>query len=484
MRPRAIESVLPELERLGSTGVLPGESACAAWFVRVGAVRPGLSGPWCVADPDWAEAAMPARDSQDLLRRTALRDPLYRCHVDLMVCRVLQGVAASGRWARLEELLQGAFVNFVPRFVQLLEWCAVGASCRAHELTEQAWNDATHRVEGEEGATLANWDRHLWGDVAGGPAALFPALEEGYGPLAGASVNVNALTEEMNPAEEQLFAVLVQRSRHGEGIPLRQETVAVAQRLRTRGLPVRLWAGGPDTPQRLNWIGVVSAVRMVSTQPPAGTESEGALLRGVDRDLLRSSRVEVLEEVQAFLPPDGLWSVAERGGTILPCIGREPGRRAWPSKEEVLPAPSGYRVPDVESLRAIGQLRSLSPAADEALLLLGQHYLYGVLIQGLLVEALDHELGSETLTLASPDSHDEGGVTRVLYAPRPEGEEREQTAGYPVYELGSLDDVFAQIAQDLGLRGALVVYSHTGEGAWAAGLRLLRAAGLVARRPP
>lgn len=56
----------------------------------------------------YLRSVLPARDRLDLMRKTKVRDPQYRLHLDLSMARVIQIIARGERWKRFEELVFGA----------------------------------------------------------------------------------------------------------------------------------------------------------------------------------------------------------------------------------------------------------------------------------------------------------------------------------------------------------------------------------------
>src|SRR5881397_419788 len=122
MRPEDIEQVLPTLETLATHGGARPVSDHVAWLRSVGAAVASPGTDWAVPSSTWLEAATPARDRLDVLRRTVIRDPGYRAHLDLALSSVLFAIGITERWRRFEELVRGPFLIFAPRFVQLLEW--------------------------------------------------------------------------------------------------------------------------------------------------------------------------------------------------------------------------------------------------------------------------------------------------------------------------------------------------------------------------
>jgi len=111
--------------------------------------------------------------------------------------------------------------------------------------------------------------------------------------------------------------------------------------------------------------------------------------------------------------------------------------------------------------------------------MLADHPLYGFWIQTLLIEALDRELGEETL-LFVPPTHmivkDVESATRVYYRPRLGT--KKQTRH--LLELGTLDDVMNRIAASVSVRPVATLGDTAGP--WAMSLGLLARVGIVQTR--
>ena len=107
---------------------------------------------------------------------------------------------------------------------------------------------------------------------------------------------------------------------------------------------------------------------------------------------------------------------------------------------------------------------------------LADHPLFGFWLQILLLEALDRELGEETLLFAPPPHAIVGDVeaaTRVYYRPRSEPNRQLQA----LLELGALDDVMSRVANGVGVRPVAVLGDRAGP--WAMSLALLATVGIT-----
>jgi hypothetical protein len=154
----------------------------------------------------------------------------------------------------------------------------------------------------------------------------------------------------------------------------------------------------------------------------------------------------------------------------------------WPHTGECLDLPEGARVPGLEALRTVSRPRSQSGEADQALELLGRHLVFGILLQVFLIEALDRELGHESLTVTAPPGlpGEAEQQSRVLYSPPAEGEDAEAQRS-PVHDLGAFEETLGVVARALGVEAAPLAYGSEGHGPWSAALGLMRGAGVVCR---
>ncbi|MCI0390298.1 MAG: hypothetical protein MOB07_16230 [Acidobacteria bacterium] len=484
MRPQEIDKLIPALEQLACCGGVSTNVNDGDWLLLVGAAWKNEETGWLLADWEWIDSSLPARDELDLLRKTAIRDPRYRFHLDVMISSVLQAIARSCRWARLEELLGGPFINFAPRFVQLLELASSETGTACLELTEASWQGLARRIEGDDADTFEKWDSALWGDVRGGAVAIFPLLTDLYAPLVGRAVNVNTRLEDIDENTEWLLVQLIKSGMIAEGVYLSDERRTVLGQLWRLGLPVRRWLSATGgTPHVL--AGLVGPVRLIARNASFVHTSDGAQLFCVERDLIRKSQALSFDQDGPKALPEGLWTVWKEKIEALATPGISSKSGNWPREQSDAPqSPQWSCVPPLANLEAIAQSRSKSPEVDQSLLLLGQHILFGFLIQLLLVDALDRELGQETLTLKPPMDQKVENIeyaTHVLYRPASDPGVNDDVA-LPEYDLGSLDDVLGMVAEKFGIRGAPLIFRSENNGAWSNALSLLRAAGVVVGR--
>jgi hypothetical protein len=157
----------------------------------------------------------------------------------------------------------------------------------------------------------------------------------------------------------------------------------------------------------------------------------------------------------------------------------------WPdeSHKEI---PEGYAVPTLPVLLAAGKSRSASPQVDTALQWLGDHPLYGFLLQLLLLEALDRELGDETLVFVPGTSYEDNdccneAATRVVYQPRAQGDGTTEMR-LPAYDLGMVDPVIEEVSHSFGIDRIVHPYILGRCGTWSTAFRLLRQAEVISDR--
>lgn len=412
-----LEQALVDLAVRGHAASLPGE---AAWFEQVGiAMREGDR--W-LAHPDWLACALPAPSAKDLTVRTLLRDPWYRLHIDVAVAAVCRAIGSSERWKRLDELLAGPLRALAPRVASLLARAATTE-------TDTSWDAA---------------DTYCWGH-SGAADVLFPLL-------VASAATWHATPVYLHDAPAKLVHLVVATSA-GEGLRL---DVGEAQDLLDGAAPVWVRALGDGTtevtltaPVHVAWPGDAPdvATHPFSLGAPAAARVRSALVS------------------PAGLGTSSFWVALEDGVRSHAFAGTAAGTE-WPDNAGL---PKSQALLDLVRARPSGLGRT--DEADAALFRLADHPLYGLWLQLLLLEALDRELGEETLLFAiPPGSH---GHVQVLYRPRTQrGEARAS-----MRDLGGLDAVLDRVARGVGLTtvGAL------GEvrGTWTLGLGLLGQVGLV-----
>jgi hypothetical protein len=108
-----------------------------------------------------------------------------------------------------------------------------------------------------------------------------------------------------------------------------------------------------------------------------------------------------------------------------------------------------------------------------------------MLLQLLLLEALDRELGEETLILAPPLGRKVENIeaaTRLLYRPREDVTNREETRKRRFLALGGLDQAVGQLARHLGVSTVAAIGDWSSSAAWSRALALMHTAQLIVGR--
>lgn len=462
MRPVDLSLLQNDLHFLAVHGRAQVNPVHKDWLHATGAVQSAPGTTCCFAVREWLNATLPAEDERDLVRRTLLRDPLYRLYVDGMVASVLQKIGATARWARFEQLLTGTLMPFAPRLVALMEWQSMLKQKPPYELDLADWQ----RTDVYDLPLFAKWDEWNWGDC-GDAAKMFPLLEALYIPLIGLPV---FFPSESDAACNGLLAGLAEAARQGEGIRI-MESEAGLLCLAQTGVPLRL----RQTQQNGNIAFLVGAITVGSDAAPAFTPEDCG--NDIPEHARQSSRMHTDREggeVSVFQLSDG-----------KPCVAFldvDVRSRAWPEKWEGA-SPENLALPTLSALRALVKTQRQEQGMEADLETLSRHALYGFLLQVLLLEALDRELGEESLLIASRENaefEDSAPEIRILYRTRAGAEgpmERRE-----MVELGALDPVMNAIAKRLGLEKVYMSY-RTGEGAWSFALRLMRTADMVQGGP-
>jgi hypothetical protein len=479
---RLKQELLPVLEAFATYGAARVDSELQAWVRNSGVAETAQSGEWMAPSRGWIEDVLPAGNSLDLLRRTVLLLPSYRAHLDIVLCAVLHAVGSSERWARFEELLFGPYAPFAQRFAALLEWQEREIGVKAVELGQHIWQEADRKISSRLLHTFSLWDEELWG-ASGNPNLLFPLLDDLYLPLIESPIYLAADTDEFPDETTDIITGLINAAKHGEGVLLPMSVgIEESARLIPLGLPVRLLPSPAASGYCvLGLTGRVTLRRRDGFQvaEPAFTPMPEGVPFGAQRSDFCESSLE--------RPPDSMgtfWEVADDQKAFSAFISIDRKLDRWPANP-MDEAPPWSRIPIMETLGAVGKPRRLSPEADEALLAMGNHTLYGFLLQLLLLEALDRELGEETLVLAPPIDRkvqDLEGATVVLYRCRLTANPPREIGRRPLYELGSLDSVLDRLSSEIGILRVCRPYMEEDAGPWSRSLRMLRSAQIVIAR--
>lgn len=458
MRPVNLIALQNDLHLLAIHGGIQTHAAHKQWLHSTGIVHTAPGTSWCPAVKEWLGATLPAEDERDLVRRTLLRDPLYRLYVDGMVAAVLQKIGATARWTRFEELITGTLKPFAPRLVALMEWQSVIKQKAPFELdlSDWQWTDA------EVLEVFKVWDEWNWGDC-GDAAMMFPLLETLYMPLIELPV---FFPPESDAACNGLLAGLAEAARQGEGISIvaREERL---MRLVQTGVPLRV----RSTQHNGSIVFLIGPIHVASDAIPAYTSGD------CENDIPEHAKHS------SWIRPD-----MESGGSLvfqllegkqgIAFLNVDSRSTVWPERWEEA-SPENLAMPSLSMLRTLVKAHRPEQGVDAGLEALSRHPLYGFWLQVLLLEALDRELGEESLLIASvKDDEMEEDTPEVRLFYRPRSGAAGMTVRREMAELGVLDDVMDAIAKRLGLQKVCMPYI-TGEGPWSFALRLLRSAEII-----
>jgi hypothetical protein len=448
--PPDLDVLQADLVELALGGTIVPDSGAFEWLEAVGVARM-TDDKVTIADEDWLLCALPSPSAQDLLIRTLLRDPLYRLHVDLYLSEVVVAVGLSGRWSRLEKLLFEELAVLAPRLVAMVEYVRSGNNTLEH----------THWREFEplEWEVVSLLDERCWG-VSGPPHEMFPILRTQYPKFASAPVFFRS--------SDKLVWSIVLAAVSGEAIRIPGERLSELSGLIQQGVP--LWWHHLNDGQVEVTLTTPCRIRGAIEEVPTH-----AFSRAVS-DLVREH--SALLPVHPVTTRSSFWEITAGSDIGLAFVGNS-SREDWPSDQDAVlrNLPIGERLADLVGSRR--SERSMADPADEALRKLADHPLYGLWIQILLIEALDRELGEETL-LYAPPTHaivkDIEAATRVYYRPRAEA----AVTTRPLLELGELDDVMPRVANSVAIRTVAAFGDEAGS--WAMSLALLARVGLVQTR--
>jgi hypothetical protein len=451
-RPDDLDDLQGSLEELAVGGSISATVSCRDWLESI-CIAEAAGANQLIGTQDWLHCSLPAPSGSDLLVRTLLRDPLYRLHIDLVLAGVVSAIGTSGRWRRLEELLFGDLQALSPRIASLLKWVQTGSRLAS-------WEDVEWRhLDALSPETAARFDRRCWGTTG---ESLFAVLHARYPNLAGTPVFVDV--------DDALLTATIVAAANGEGVKVSGTDEPLLLDLSKGGAPV-WWRQRGDGSLEVTLSSPCRA-RGVEGDSPTSLFS-----RGVPA-LSRTRSATTILGMSNGLDRSNFWPVAESNMPGLAFCGSARGKR-WPSDDD---AP-GRALPLQQHLsdlvRARRKERGASDPADDALRRLAEHTLFGFWIQVLLLEALDRELGEETLLLAPPTHtlvEDIEGATYVYYQPRRIAELERITT----LEIGPLDTVMTQVAAATGINsvGAL----GDAAGPWSMGLALLAQVGVAQTR--
>lgn len=428
------------------------------WLVACGIARPAPShSKWLAPTLPYLNAVLPAKDRQDLFRRTAIRDPLYRLHLDLALARVLQIIAKSERWTRFEDLAFGALSPLSQRLLSLLEWVADHSGHPANGLSDVHWDRFEVEVCGDAVARFRFLDNHLWGH-ARDAADLFPLIEDLYLPLIEQPVHF-----ELSDLKAKVMVALIEAARVDDGITLSADEFVVCEELRRAGAPILCRPG-------TLLCSLVGRVEMSLTEfTTAQSWPMKSAPLGVPA-LARKSELHIVADEISWLRPTEAKNLTNHATFLSIC----PDLEKWPDSS-ISNAPPWGQLPGGGTLSEAALLKKAS-GLEDSVIALDSHPLYGLLLQFLVSEALDRELGDETLLLAPPldkvGPETEWG-TSVLYRPSSKSEIGGGTQSIGYLGLGTLDRVMDRIAHQLSTEVLPLPYFRDDYGLWSWGLHLL-----------
>lgn len=438
------------------------------WLLSIGVAQRSDEPDWLAPTNQFIADSLPSQNAFDLVRRVAVRDPMYRLHLDWSLITVIHAVAAAERWRRLEEILFDSCRAVAPRLMQLLEWQIARIGRAARELTDADWNRTHQSILNGQGATFSKWDQQLWGECRG-PADLFPLLLSLYLPLCKLPVHIIGGEPPDERTHDHCLRLLVEAAVQGEGVEFDASRAVVIRNLQDRGVPVRIWEQGSSHFRAL----LVAPVTFESS-PSANPNSYSPAPVSVPAAARRSCSVS---RDRSRLP-SRLSALDSRENTFIPCSVPADCTR-WPAQSSDA-IPNWIPLPSASELDAAVKRRD----GDQPLRDLAEHPLYGLLLQLLLLEALDRELGEETVILAPPvnrriENFDQWAETVVLYRPREDKTNNLPLLARGFHVLGRFDDVFAVIAREVGV-AKIASPLEPGSGTpWSRALALMSTADLI-----
>lgn len=470
-----LESLLPELENLAMFGAARIPEKYRLFLVAIGVVNEDSLETWSTPTASWLDDTLPCKDNKELLRRTILRNYQYRAHLDIYIASVLHAIGITERWQRMEELVFGQLLPFMPRFVQLLEWQQEKNGKPIHQMTDSEWLTAEQRVTEDNKSLFSAWDDYLWGENRS-PASMFPLLIDLYLPLLNIPVDINSSSIKLSDNAVSILAQLMNAAFNRDGLTIPGDLKIHVDDLIQKGLPVRvirnkdgfinIWLVGP-----VSFSGNIQPIDMKysQTQIPSGiAESVSRNTYLKSENDTKTARKDFLSRIDDEVALFTFFSIDNKNGL-------------WPD-DTSYKNPPWLKLPGKNVLKEIGKPRSLSQEVDKNLFDLCNHNLFGFLIQVLLLEALDRELGEETLLMAPPIHHRTDNIeteTHIIYQPRSTSGPDRSRVRQPSYDLGLLDEIFSELARRLCIKQICYPYENELIGPWAFSIKLLRDAGII-----
>lgn len=470
-RPQDIIQLASVVDRLVTYGGVRAPKDTATYLRSVGVAAADDKSEWHWPTQNFLTQALPALDMNDLIRRVVIRDPQYRLHIDLSMCSVIHSVAISERWPRFEELMFGQCKMLAPRFGQILSWLSSRLEQPIRAIPSVKFQQAI--VENAV-PVFRDWDAAIWGDSRG-PADLFPLLLDLYVPLLNQPCHVHSAAD----VNHTLLASLIAAAKNGEGLILPAGQLADLRVLQAQGLPIRV----EPRPNRSAYAYVIGTIELVSDEC-ARIGDLAEVHSGLTDHAKRSRLIPPVYDCPR-------WSVQSHSELLAP-TSVDHNTSRWPN-ETVTDSPDWLTLPGSDLISTAAKRRTDSLEADVALQQVARHPLYGFILQLFLIEALDRELGEETLALALPqnrklESLDDWAATNVLYRPRYKSDENQDQDKVQESELdgflvlGSIDQVVPIIGREVGINGVATPY-HSDALPWSRAIYLMSTAGIVDGRP-
>ncbi|MBT2989943.1 MAG: hypothetical protein KME65_13395 [Candidatus Thiodiazotropha sp. (ex Ctena orbiculata)] len=468
-----LDELVRDLEVLATYGRGRIRKSHRQWLNNIGVLVDGRESEEVQPRRDWLDKTLPCTDWRELLCQSLLRDPNYRLHVDIAVSAIIQTIGATGRWARFEALVFQSFNYFVPRFAGLLGLISRTYNKEPYELTLEDWQSMDAECAGADLDVFVEWDKALWG-VSSNYTEMFPLLERRYLPISDGAVFFSDVGGE---TENKLLATLILAAGEGEGVLCTAEELRTCEIIAARGVPLRVI----ESDRGMYLAGLCGCIEFAYENSEQGVFK--AFGSGVPLTARKSQFVPYVEPGTDC----SLWQVVEQNARCVGFVSLATDGESWPdqvkeNKQDSNRIVEQTMLPWCSELKRLVAPRKSSGRADEALGLVANHLFTGFLIQVLLLEALDRELGEETLILAPPTGarvDDLEGETHVFYRPR---QVAGDVGGYSeTLDLGLIDDVLDVVAASVGLEKVFVPFKGPA-GPWSLGLRLMRSADLVRGR--
>ena len=373
------------------------------------------------------------------------------------MARVIQIIARGERWTRFELLAFGVLRPLSQKLLSLAEWVAEHSGQTPNSLSEAHWNQFEDDICGSFSPRFQSWDNHLWGH-ARDAADLFPLLEDLYLPVTDQPVHFH-----LSDQQAQLMASLIEAARVDDGVLLSSDFSVVCDELKRAGAPILRRSGS----QLCSLIGNVE-LSVKDTPTTLGVPMHSVTL-GIPA-LAKRSRIRIAAEETSWLKSLGSSALRSEATFLSVC----PVSETWLGAQAA-DTPPWTLLPDGSALTESALLKRIS-GLEGALVSLDRHPLYGLWLQFLITEALDRELGDETLLLAPP--MDQTGAemewgTTVLYRPVAKLETGLQSQSMGYFSLGRVDLVLDRVAQHLSLQILPLPYSRAEYGLWSWTLHLL-----------